>query len=67
MPFQHINLLINLGMSQDGAFSIVPRLQVGQSAVPILAEAGDFLLLQNDQPNFGIQQAFYSVDIEVLY
>jgi len=57
MPFQHITLLINQGMSQDGAVSIVTRLQVGQSAVPILEGAGNFLLVQNDQPSFGIKRA----------
>ena len=45
MPFQHITLFINQGMSQDGAISNVPRLQGGQSAVPILAGAGNFILL----------------------
>jgi hypothetical protein len=66
MPFQHITLLINQGMSQDGAVSILTRLQAGQSAVPILAGTGNFLLLQNDQPSFGIHPASYSVGTGVL-
>jgi len=61
MPFQHTTLSINQGMSQDGAVSIVTRLQAGQAAVTILAGAESFLLLQNDQPSFGIHPASYSV------
>jgi len=48
-------------MSQDGAVSIVTRLQAGQAAVTILAGVESFLLLQNDQPSFGIHPASYSV------